>query len=217
MSRKVLARCGPLLCPAAGAVSRRFGAAQQFRLVLPSPVVLGCAQRLVLQPCYTGVSAGERRQAMFPPCRGTADGGGTGGGQSCSFSCKTSRAAQLLNWLLQAKAGMGAGRTSLCPDQGCSCALQNSAPIEQISSGIAEPVLQGRYGAMLVCCNKLLFTRELTMVCGPCGCCLQGAVPGSAPENCVATNVAPCKLPLGSQPCPTPPSKTVIPGIFSFS
>lgn len=171
MSRKVLARCGPLLCTAAGAVNRRFGAAQPFRLVLPSPVVLGCAQRLVLQPCCTGVSAGERSQALFPPCWGTADGGGAfSGGQGCSFSCKTSRAAQLLNWLLQAKAGMGAGRTSPCPGQGCSCTLQNSVPVEQISSGIAEPVLQGRYGAMLVCCNKLLFTRELTMACGPCGC-----------------------------------------------
>ena len=65
------------------------------------------------------------------------------------------------------------GRSSPCPGQGCSGTLQNSALVEQISLGIAEPVLQGCYGAMFVCCHKLLFTRELAMVCGPCGCCLQ--------------------------------------------
>lgn len=58
---------------------------------------------------------------------------------------------------------------------------------------------------------------ELAMVCGPCGCFLQGAVPGSTPQNRVATDTALCKLPLGSQLCPTPPYKTVIPGILSLS
>ena len=60
----------------------------------------------MLQLCCVGVSAGELSRALLPACRGTADGAGAGGGQGCGL-CNASRAAQLLNRLLKAKAGPG--------------------------------------------------------------------------------------------------------------
>ena len=124
------------------------------------------------------------------PCSPRADGAGAGG-QGCGFSCDASCAARLRNRFLQAKAGTGAGRSSPCPGCGCSCSLQNSTLTEQVFLGVAEPVLQG--------CDAVMLVR------GPRGCCPQGALPGSTPEDDAATSAAPCKLPLGSPPSPTPP------------